>query len=152
MRCSSRPRNWWPDMRVLLCTTDKIGSRIIRAVTWSRWSHAAIIDGDEIIEAGRVVGKSFLRGSGLPRTDHSLTIFGDEEDRSVFRDAAEGRWVRCLRRLGDGAGARGSGGSWARTGLCSWAWAWLRCGRSAHVQFPYLEGVTRRDCQSIIKG
>ena len=38
-------------MRVLLCTTDKIGSRIIRAVTWSRWSHAAIIDGDEIIEA-----------------------------------------------------------------------------------------------------
>jgi len=38
-------------MRVLLCTTDKIGSRIIRAVTWSRWSHAAIIDGNEIIEA-----------------------------------------------------------------------------------------------------
>ena len=38
-------------MRALLCTTDKIGSRIIRAVTWSRWSHAAIIDGDEIIEA-----------------------------------------------------------------------------------------------------
>ena len=38
-------------MRVLLCTTDKIGSRLIRAVTWSRWSHAAIIDGDEIIEA-----------------------------------------------------------------------------------------------------
>ena len=38
-------------MRVLLCTTDKIGSRIIRAVTWSKWSHAAIIDGDEVIEA-----------------------------------------------------------------------------------------------------
>ena len=38
-------------MRVLLCTTNKIGSRINRAVTWSRWSHAAIIDGDEIIEA-----------------------------------------------------------------------------------------------------
>lgn len=38
-------------MRVLLCTTDKLRSRIIRAVTWSRWSHAAIIDGDEIIEA-----------------------------------------------------------------------------------------------------
>ena len=38
-------------MRVLLCTTDKIGSRIIRAVTWSRWSHAAIIDGAEIMGA-----------------------------------------------------------------------------------------------------
>ena len=38
-------------MRVLLCTSDKLGSRIIRAVTWSRWSHAAIIDGDEIVEA-----------------------------------------------------------------------------------------------------
>ena len=38
-------------MRVLLCTTDKIGSCVIRAVTWSRWSHAAIIDGAEIIEA-----------------------------------------------------------------------------------------------------
>ena len=38
-------------MRVLLCASDKLGSRIIRAVTWSRWSHAAIIDGDEIIEA-----------------------------------------------------------------------------------------------------
>ncbi len=38
-------------MRVLLCASNQIGSRIIRAVTWSRWSHAAIIDGDEIIEA-----------------------------------------------------------------------------------------------------
>ena len=38
-------------MRVLLCSSNKLGSRIIRAVTWSRWSHAAIIDGDEVIEA-----------------------------------------------------------------------------------------------------
>ena len=38
-------------MRVLLCASNQIGSHIIRAATWSRWSHAAIIDGDEIIEA-----------------------------------------------------------------------------------------------------
>jgi hypothetical protein len=38
-------------MRVLFCTSDKIGARAIRGVTWSDWSHVAIIDGDDVIEA-----------------------------------------------------------------------------------------------------
>jgi hypothetical protein len=38
-------------MRVLFCTSDQIGARLIRAVTWSDWSHVAIIDGAEVIEA-----------------------------------------------------------------------------------------------------
>ena len=72
-------------MRVLLCTTDKIGSRLIRAVTWSRWSHAAIIDGGEIIEAvwPRVRVSSLARAIethprwtviDIPVTDESAAI------------------------------------------------------------------------------
>lgn len=38
-------------MKVLLCTSNLPGALLIRALTWSRWSHAAIIDGDEVIEA-----------------------------------------------------------------------------------------------------
>jgi uncharacterized protein YycO len=38
-------------VKILFCTSDKIGARIIRGVTWSDFSHVAIIDGDEVIEA-----------------------------------------------------------------------------------------------------
>lgn len=38
-------------MKVLLCKSPLIGSKLIRALTWSKFSHAAIIDGDEVIEA-----------------------------------------------------------------------------------------------------
>lgn len=38
-------------MRVLFCTSDKIGARLIRAVTWSYWSHVAIVDGGMVVEA-----------------------------------------------------------------------------------------------------
>ncbi len=38
-------------MRLLFCTSNKIGSRLIRAFTWSKWSHVAIVDGNEVIEA-----------------------------------------------------------------------------------------------------
>lgn len=38
-------------MKVLFCTSNNISSRLIRWVTWSSWSHVAIIDGDEVIEA-----------------------------------------------------------------------------------------------------
>ena len=37
-------------MRVLFCTSKLPGAAIIRAVTWSDWSHVAIIDGEEVIE------------------------------------------------------------------------------------------------------
>lgn len=38
-------------MRLLFCTSKLPGALAIRAVTWSDWSHVAIIDGDEVIEA-----------------------------------------------------------------------------------------------------
>lgn len=38
-------------MRVLFCTSRLPGAVLIRAVTWSDWSHVALIDGDEMIEA-----------------------------------------------------------------------------------------------------
>lgn len=38
-------------MQVIFCASRKIGAMAIRAVTWSKWSHVAIVDGDEVIEA-----------------------------------------------------------------------------------------------------
>lgn len=38
-------------MQIIFCASRKIGSMAIRAVTWSKWSHVAIVDGDEVIEA-----------------------------------------------------------------------------------------------------
>ena len=80
-------------MRVLLCTTDKIGSRIIRAVTWSRWSHAAIIDGDEIIEA---VWPRVRVSSLIHAVSWLVTVFGEEGEPDVLilpRDASNATGV-----------------------------------------------------------
>lgn len=33
-------------MQVIFCRSNKIGSRIIRFVTWSRWSHVALVNDD----------------------------------------------------------------------------------------------------------
>ena len=38
-------------MRLLFCNSNLIGSWIIRKLTFSRWSHVAIVDGDYVIEA-----------------------------------------------------------------------------------------------------
>ena len=38
-------------MRVLFCTSKLPGAVLIRAITWSDWSHVALLDGDEVIEA-----------------------------------------------------------------------------------------------------
>lgn len=38
-------------MRVLFCTSKLPGAVLIRAVTWSQWSHVALVDGNEVIEA-----------------------------------------------------------------------------------------------------
>lgn len=39
------------EVKILFCTSGKIGARLIRGVTWSFWSHVAIVDGDHVIEA-----------------------------------------------------------------------------------------------------
>lgn len=38
-------------VRVIFTRNHKIGSIILRGFLWSAWSHCAIIDGDEVIEA-----------------------------------------------------------------------------------------------------
>ena len=38
-------------MKIIFCTSNGISSRIIRGITWSEFSHVAVIDGDEVIEA-----------------------------------------------------------------------------------------------------
>lgn len=38
-------------MKLFFCTNDLPAAVAIRVFTWSDWSHVAIIDGDEIIEA-----------------------------------------------------------------------------------------------------
>lgn len=38
-------------MKLAFCRSKTIGSWLIRKITWSHWSHVAIVDGDEIIEA-----------------------------------------------------------------------------------------------------
>ncbi len=38
-------------MRVLFCTSKLPGAVLIRAITWSDWSHVALIDGEDAIEA-----------------------------------------------------------------------------------------------------
>ena len=38
-------------VKLLFCTSQKIGAVAIRAVTWSKYSHVALVDGDEVIEA-----------------------------------------------------------------------------------------------------
>ncbi|MGZ5029020.1 MAG: YiiX/YebB-like N1pC/P60 family cysteine hydrolase [Methylobacter sp.] len=38
-------------MRILFCTSNLPGAALIRAVTWSDYSHVAIVDGAYVIEA-----------------------------------------------------------------------------------------------------
>ena len=38
-------------MQILLCRSNTLGSWLIRALTWSSWSHAAIVNGYECVEA-----------------------------------------------------------------------------------------------------
>lgn len=38
-------------MQMIFCTSNLIGAKLIRAATWSDWSHVALIHGDEVIEA-----------------------------------------------------------------------------------------------------
>jgi uncharacterized protein YycO len=38
-------------LRIAFCRGTSLPSRFIRVLTWSRWSHVALIDDDEVIEA-----------------------------------------------------------------------------------------------------
>lgn len=75
-------------MRVLLCTSRLPGAALIRAVTWSRFSHACLVDGDEVIEAVwprvRVVPLSDVIAS---HPHHVIIDFPCRSDRSVIKAA-----------------------------------------------------------------
>ena len=36
---------------VILCRKHALGTMVLRAFLWSRWSHCAIVDGDHVVEA-----------------------------------------------------------------------------------------------------
>ena len=38
-------------MKIIFCSSNTIGSKLIRMVTWSKHSHVALVNGDEVIEA-----------------------------------------------------------------------------------------------------
>lgn len=38
-------------MQIVFCNSNMIGSWIIRKLTFSKWSHVAILDGEDVIEA-----------------------------------------------------------------------------------------------------
>lgn len=38
-------------LRIAFCRGTRLSSRLIQILTWSRWSHVALIDDDEVVEA-----------------------------------------------------------------------------------------------------
>lgn len=50
-------------VQLLFSTNRQPGSQLIRAATWSRWSHVALVDGDTVIEATVLHG--VRRGSAV---------------------------------------------------------------------------------------
>lgn len=70
-------------MRLLFCTSKKPGSLLIRAFTWSSWSHVALVDGDEVIEA--VWPRVRVAPLQLVLTRHSAYAFVDLPARSADR-------------------------------------------------------------------
>ena len=38
-------------MKIVFCNSEMIGSLLIRKLTFSKWSHVAVVDGDTVIEA-----------------------------------------------------------------------------------------------------
>lgn len=61
-------------VKVVFTRSHNIGSLLIRLMTWSTWSHIAIVDGDEVIEAvypkvRRVPLAVFLKGKSKVHYD-----------------------------------------------------------------------------------
>lgn len=61
-------------VRVVFSRAHSIGSLLIRLFTWSTWSHVAIVDGDDVIEAAfpkvrRVPLKQFLKNKSKVHFD-----------------------------------------------------------------------------------
>lgn len=73
-------------MKILLCTSNKIGARLIRLVTWSKYSHAAVIDGDKVIEAVRPYVREVPLKDVLASHPESIIIdFDCKEEKEILQ-------------------------------------------------------------------
>lgn len=77
-------------VRVLFSTTRWPLSAAIRAATWSRWSHVAMVDGDSVIEAvaGKGVRRASLRGAIDRAADFAFVDLPATDPASVIAAAA----------------------------------------------------------------
>lgn len=75
-------------MRILFCTSQKPGAIAIRGLTWSDWSHVAIIDGEEVIEAvWPKVRVSLLANVIARHTSYEVVEFPNVNDLAVIAAA-----------------------------------------------------------------
>lgn len=98
-------------VRVIFARNKKPISLLIRLVTWSRWSHCGIVDGDTVIEA--------KGGCGVVRTplDKFLARYTDHAfgDLPVI-DTAEAAIARAAAEIGQGYDMKALFGILFRTG------------------------------------
>ena len=71
-------------MKILFCTSNKIGARGIRLVTWSSFSHVCIIDGQDVIEAVWPKVKVTPLGEVLNNHIHHAIVDIPSNDESVL--------------------------------------------------------------------
>lgn len=105
-------------MKVIFARNNKPISLLIRLVTWSRWSHCAVVDGNHVIEAkgGCGVVATSLNAFKERYTDYAIADIPviDSEAKAIERAAAE---------LGKGYDLKALFGILFRTGWeCNESW------------------------------
>lgn len=82
-------------MKVIFARNNKPISLLIRLVTWSRWSHCAVVDGNFVIEARGGCGVVITPLTEFKKryTDYAFADMPviDSESEAVARAAAESR-------------------------------------------------------------
>lgn len=80
-------------MKVIFARNNKPISLLIRLVTWSRWSHCAVVDGNFVIEAKGGCGVVITPLTEFKKryTDYAIadTPVIDSEGAAIWRAAAE---------------------------------------------------------------
>lgn len=78
-------------IRLLFSTSSHPLSAVIRAVTWSRWSHVAIVDGETVIEATATHGVCRTRTwEAIARSTHYAFVDLPCDDPAAVIAAAAG--------------------------------------------------------------
>lgn len=105
-------------MKVILCRSRAISSRLIQSVTWSRWSHCAVQDGDYVIEAVGVppfslilvlfgIRKNSIKLGGVVATPLSEFNEKHRQQRIVYVDGDMDKLRSCVGMLYDAWGVLG---------------------------------------------